>query len=694
MSRTKNKHQHQPLPEDRRLTLTAADLQIEAAADDDNPRQRRFSMVAYTGGPMKLSGWRYPVVVDLSRLDVGRQRRPILLDHTRDVDFVMGQTDRIAIANHELQVSGEVLGDSAKAKQVIALNDRGFAWQASIGARADEVEFVSSGKSVEVNGQDIQGPVNVARRATLGEVSFVVLGADENTTAEIAATAEEPTEEVDMEFAEWVEGQGFTLTALDDQQRQSLTALYETRDPVRTAEPVADMSAPEDPVATLRAQLAAEAQRVNRIRTICSADHRGIESRAIEEGWDETRTELEVLRATRPKTPAIHTEDRSEHSTESIEAALCMSAGFISETACGRMFSDRAMEAALSQDLRGIGLHYLMHHVIRAAGKSVKPGRVDNDFIRAAMDADRSIRAAGGFSTISLSGILSNVANKTMLASFEAVDNVLSQIAAQADANDFKQVTSYRLTGVGEFEKVGPDGEIKHAALSEETFQNQVETYGTLLSLSRQMMINDDLGAFLRLPRIIGRQSAIKLQKVGFSLLLGNAGPFFSVANSNYFDGADTNLQITSLTTAEQMFFDQKDENGDPVSITPGVLLVPTSLKTVADQLHNDVTVNETTTANRPKPNRNPHAGKFRPVATPWLNAQSLSGSSDTAWYLLADPADAAVIEIIYLRGRRTPYIESEETAFNTLGMQWRGYFDFGVALQEKRAGVKSKGAA
>ena len=119
-----------------------------------------------------------------------------------------------------------------------------------------------------------------------------------------------------------------------------------------------------------------------------------------------------------------------------------MSAGNISEETCGTMFSDRAMEAALSKQLRGVGLHYLMHNVIRAAGRHVKPGLVDNDFIRAAMSADRTIQAAGGFSTISLTGILSSVANKTMLASFESVDNVLGRIAAQADANDFKQVTS------------------------------------------------------------------------------------------------------------------------------------------------------------------------------------------------------------------------------------------------------------
>lgn len=379
---------------------------------------------------------------------------------------------------------------------------------------------------------------------------------------------------------------------------------------------------------------------------------------------------------------------------EAIEAALCMTPGNLSERQCGELFSEKAMNAALSHELRGAGIHYLMHEVIRAAGMHVRPGMIDAQFVRTAMDADRALRASGGFSTMSLTGILSNVANKTMLASFEAVDNVLGLIAAEADANDFKQVTSYRMTGQGEFEKVGPDGEIKHNALSEETFQNQVETYGTMLTLTRRMMINDDLGAFLKLPRLIGRQSAIKLQKVGFSLLLENANNFFSTGNKNYFEGADSNLQITSLTTAEQKFFDQTDDNGDPVSMTPSILLVPTSLKTVAEQLYNDLAVNETTTTNKPKPNRNPHAGKFRPIATPWLNAQSLTGSSDTAWYLLADPADAAVLEVIYLRGRRTPYIESEESSFNTLGMQWRGYFDFGVALQEKRAGVKVKGQA
>lgn len=665
------------------LRLVSDALQIEAASSLQPGRQRRFSMVAYTGGPMQLGSWRCPVVVDLAGIDIGRQRRPILLDHTRDVDFVMGQTDRIHVEDHQLHVSGEVLGDSEKAQRVIALNDRGFSWQASIGARADEVEFIPKGSSVEVNGREVVGPVNIARRSTLGEVSFVVLGADDNTSAEINAT-----------IAATLREEGLSRPTVPTGGSHASSENPTETPAAGESESQAHAEVEEDPVASLRAELARESRRVHSIRRICAGRHDSIELQAIADGWDETRTELEVLRAERPRGPAVHSQDTSMIDHEALEAALCMTPGNLTEQKCGELFSQRAMNAALSRELRGAGIHYLMHEVIRAAGMHVRPGMVDAEFVRTAMEADRTLRASGGFSTISLSGILSNVANKTMLASFEAVDNILGLIAAEADANDFKQVTSYRMTGRGEFERVGPDGEIKHNALSEETFQNQVETYGTMLTLTRRMMINDDLGAFLKLPRLIGRQSAIKLQKVGFSLLLENANNFFSSDNKNYFEGADSSLQITSLTTAEQKFFDQTDDNGDPVAMTPSILLVPTSLKTVAEQLYNDLSVNETTTTNKPKPNRNPHAGKFRPIATPWLNAQSLAGSSDTAWYLLADPADAAVIEIIYLRGRRTPYIESEESSFNTLGMQWRGYFDFGVALQEKRAGVKVKGQA
>lgn len=685
------------------LSLLAASVEFEAAPSDAEPqRQRRFQMVAYTGGPMMLAGWRYPVVVDLNGLDVGRQRRPILLDHTRDVEFVMGQTDQITVANQQLLVTGQVLGESPKAKQVIALNDKGFSWQASIGAKAQQVDFVPEGRSVEVNGRDVTGPVNVARRASLGEISFVVLGADENTTAQIAATAGPQEQETEMDFDQWIAAQGFEAERLTAPQRMSLHGLW-SRQNVPVTEPAPTVTASTNPtpqpplsdVDQLRAKWAAERRRIAKLSELCAGKHPEIEARAIAEGWDETRTELELLRVTRPKGPAIHATENSPHTAHAIEAALCISAG-LSEEQVGKWYDERAMDAALSRDLRGAGIHTLLYEVIRAAGGYARPGRVDNDTIRAAFVAnDRLIQASDGFSTLSLAGILSNVANKTMLAAYEAVNSVAEEICATTDVNDFKQVTRYRMTASGIFQKVGPDGELKHATLDEESYTNQVDTYGRMIALTRQMIINDDLGAFLQIPRAIGRMSALALEEAVFALLLSNPGNFFSAGNNNYFEGVDSALDIDSLTIGERMFLDRTDSKGKPILIQPALLLVPTALKVTAELLFKETTwFNQVPANNKAKPATNPHGGKFRPVCSPYLSVAAFTGNSATAWFLMAEPTDVAALEIAYLRGKSTPTIESGETDFNTLGMQWRGYFDFGCSMQDPRAAVKSKGAA
>jgi len=685
------------LPE---LNLIAASLELEAAATGaEAPKERRFTMTAYTGGAMQLTGWRFPVVVDLAGLEVGRQQRPILLDHSRDVEFVLGQTDQIHATGGQLMVAGHILGDSGKARQVIGLADKGFQWQASIGAKANDVEFVPEGKSVLANGREFSGPVNVARRATLGEISFVVLGADDNTSAQIAATSKGD----DMEFDQWLAARGFEPAVLTDKQRSSLNVLFDaekleaSKDAGRRATAANEGSTQDGDkeamdasaaVAQLRAELGQELARTLQIRKICAGRFPEIEAKSISEGWDAQRTELEVLRVGRPAGPAIHASEDPK-TPRALEAALCMSAGLPADRV-SKWYDAPTMDAASARDLQGAGIHTLLYEVIRASGGYVRPGRVDNDTIRAAFVAnDRTLQAAGGFSTISLSGILSNVANKAMLAAYEAVNVVSQEFCSETDVNDFKQVTRYRMTGSGVFQKVGPDGELKHAELSEESYTNQVETYGRMIALTRQMIINDDLGAFLQIPRAIGRMSALALEEIVFTLLLSNPGAFFSNGNANLLTIAST-LDIETLTQAEQMFLDRVDQHGKPILVQPAVLLVPTSLKVVAEQLYKDIWLNQVPANNKAKPASNPHAGKFRPVASPYLNLPSLPGHSATDWYLFADPGDVSAIEIAYLRGKRAPTIESAETNFNTLGVQYRGFFDFGANVQDSRAAVKA----
>ena len=150
-------------------------------------------------------------------------------------------------------------------------------------------------------------------------------------------------------------------------------------------------------------------------------------------------------------------------------------------------------------------------------------------------------------------------------------------------------------------------------------------------------------------------------------------------------------LSIDGLTKAEVAFLDQTDSDGKPIGILPAVLLVPTALSAMATMLFKSVEIRDTTASTK-YPVANPHQGKFRAEVSRYLANASYTGASSKAWYLLADPADLPVIEVAFLNGQESPTIETADADFNVLGVQMRGYHDFGVALQDPRGGLKSKG--
>jgi hypothetical protein len=303
-----------------------------------------------------------------------------------------------------------------------------------------------------------------------------------------------------------------------------------------------------------------------------------------------------------------------------------------------------------------------------------------------------------GMTTIDVGGILSNVANKFLLEGFFSVERVWRNICAVRNVNDFKTVTSYRLIGKDGYEKVAPGGEIKHGTLGEETYTNKASTYALMLSIDRRDIINDDLGAITTVPRKLGRGSGLKINDVFWTAFLNNAA-FFSVGNKNFVTGADTALGIDGLTKVEQAFMDLVDSDGKPIGVLPQILLVPATLSAMGTQLYKSVELRPpATTANTkfPAPHANPHQGKggFRIEVSRSLSNALYTGDSAKAWYLLADPSDLPVIEMAFLNGQESPTIETAEQTFNRLGIQMRGYHDFGVALQDPRGGVKAKGEA
>ena len=211
-----------------------------------------------------------------------------------------------------------------------------------------------------------------------------------------------------------------------------------------------------------------------------------------------------------------------------------------------------------------------------------------------------------------------------------------------------------------------------------------------MLGVDRRDIINDDLGAITTVPRKLGRGSGLKINDVFWTLFLNNAA-FFTVGNKNYLSGVDTALTIDGMTKAEAAFMDQVDSDGKPIGLMPAIVLVPTALSAIGTQLYKSVEIRDTTASTK-YPIANPHQGKYRMEVSRYLANARYTGNSAKAWYLLSDPADLPLIEVAFLHGQEAPTIETAEADFNYLGIQMRGFHDFGAALQDPRAGIKSKG--
>lgn len=199
-------------------------------------------------------------------------------------------------------------------------------------------------------------------------------------------------------------------------------------------------------------------------------------------------------------------------------------------------------------------------------------------------------------------------------------------------------------------------------------------------------MINDDLGALTDLPKQLGRGGALGLSKDFWTVFLNNAA-FFVAGNNNVSTGV---FGSAALASAFNVFRKLKDTSGNFIMSTPRVLLVPPELELAAEQLRTATNVIGAPTT--PVPETNIWAGKFEVVTSPYLSDPTITGNSAVAFYLLADPNDLAAVEVAFLNGQETPIVDTAEADFNRLGIQMRGYFDYGVALQDPASGVRSTG--
>lgn len=518
-----------------------------------------------------------------------------------------------------------------------------------------------------------------------------------------------------MNFSQWLKANGYDEAALSDANRRHLEAAWKAE--IAAANPAPPLPAnPAQPANTVNERLdayVAEGNRKDAIREMCeqwakdnpyASGERLTQLRELQQlAFNDQKMTVDqfryqLMRFDRTVGTMVITPKAEEASNEVVEAAICLTHKI---KGTEKAFSERTLEAAQRRFRSGITLCGLIALASRQAGYRGDLGGEANlkammrQIKMSRLNPHHDMMASSGLSTLDVSGILSNTANKSLAAQFLYGEQSWRAISKVRPANDFKQMTTYRMTGSNKFIKVPPGGEIKHGTLGELTYTNQVDTYGIMLGIDRRDFINDDLGAFTGRAAEVGQGAIDGLNEVFWTEWLDDS-TFFPTDKSllNYDDGAtDSVLSLAGLDNAENIFGSQTKPNGTPLGAMPRILLVPRALKNTALNLMAPaVTAAAQSTATQTV--ANVYAGRYDVVDSVYLQSSAITGYSATAWYLLADPMNLAAIEVAFLFGRDTPIVEEAELDFDRLGMSMRAYWDFGVNKQEYRAGVKLKGAA
>jgi len=160
-----------------RICLRAKPVRLEA-------KTREFEMVAYTGAEVDLGFFdRDPWIFDIEGIELG-ERVPILRDHdpSRVVGHGAASRGEVGVLASGVVIDSEHFPD---ALAVAAASDAEFPWQASVGLETLETEYLGEGATATVNGREVVGPITIARKSRLFEVSFVPLGADSSTSARV-----------------------------------------------------------------------------------------------------------------------------------------------------------------------------------------------------------------------------------------------------------------------------------------------------------------------------------------------------------------------------------------------------------------------------------------------------------------------------------------------------------------------------
>lgn len=409
-----------------------------------------------------------------------------------------------------------------------------------------------------------------------------------------------------------------------------------------------------------------EKQRRTEIRSLVRTAGLGPEvaDDLIDAGADMTRAKAEIFDAAQSKastTPIIRTHAPANDDPSVIQRRATDALVY------------RMQGGDLAKDARpfvNMSLLDMARDSLTRAGVSVRSMSADETFQRA---------AEHGGSDFPL--LISNAANKSAMASYTAAQSPLKTLCRQRTLSNFKETSSIRLGEMGRLEKLSESGEITHTSRGENGETMHLENFARGMTVSRNLLINDDLHLLSDMTAAFGEAAAQTEADILVNLLLSNPNlsdgtPVFDASRGNIM--AAGLVTQASLDETRQAMRTRTGLDGKTlINATPRYVLVGADRETEAEQILAAIQPNKTDDVN-------PFGGKLSLMVEPRI--------TDGSWFVFADPTRLASMQYAYLSSAQGVQIQRTE-AWDTLGMKYRAFLDFGAGWLDWRGANKNEGA-
>jgi HK97 family phage prohead protease len=286
----------------------------------------------------------------------------------------------------------------------------------------------------------------------------------------------------------------------------------------------------------------------------------------------------------------------------------------------------------------------------------------------------------GAMTTSDFAVALAAASNKRVRAAFAAAPQTFRPIVSVGTLPDFKPTNIVGLGDAPALLHVPENGEFKRGALTDTGLFYQLQTYGRIIAITRQAIVNDDMKLFGRIPTMFGRKAADLESDLVWGILtsnpdMGDGNALFSAAHGNL-AAAGTAITVASLGAGRQAMREQTSDEGGYINIAPAFLIVGPAKEVEAQQMLAAITANASNAVN-------PFAGSLTLIVEPRITGNQ--------WFLSASPDAFDTIELAHLLGQEELFTETR-VGFDVDGVENKARLDVGGAAIDWRGFYKNPG--